>query len=470
MELKLFNTETRKKETIKPQSNNCFLLYTCGPTVYDYAHIGNFRTYVFEDLLRRTILFLGYDVKQVMNITDVDDKTIRGAKNNNITLEEYTKPFIEAFFEDLKILHIQKAEFFPKATDYIPHMIKIIQALLDKQIAYVGADGSVYFSIAKFPTYGRLSHLQLDELKKGASNRVLLDEYDKETASDFVLWKIYDLDRDGAIYWDSPFGKGRPGWHIECSAMGLEVLGTTIDLHCGGVDNIFPHHENEIAQSECYTGKQFVKTWAHSQHLIVDNKKMSKSLGNFYTLRSLLEKGFKGSEIRYLLMQTHYRSQLNFTLEGLKAAANSLTRISDFIIRLRQVGCIKSQTHIFTLLEEAKKQFTQALCDDLNISAALAVIFDLIRQINTLLDNDFLSTDDAKSVLSLLEKFNEVLGVIPLQQEDEAPEEIQEALKQRELARKEKEFAKADQLRDFIQEKGYRIEDTPSGAVVKKNN
>ncbi|OJU80997.1 MAG: cysteine--tRNA ligase, partial [Chlamydia sp. 32-24] len=282
--LKLYNTESRQKEVLKTITPNLVKMYTCGPTVYNFAHIGNFRTYVFEDLLRRSIKFFGYNIHHVMNLTDVDDKTIKGAIANNITLDEFTQPYKDAFFEDLKTLNIESAENYPAATDYIPEMIAMIQSLMDKGMAYKGGDGSVYYPIKKFHRYGCLSHLHLDELQAGASERVASDEYEKDNVADFVLWKAYDPDRDGKIYWESPFGKGRPGWHLECSVMAMNLLGETLDIHVGGIDNMFPHHENEIAQSEAFSGKKFVNLWMHSEHLIVENKKMSKSLGNFFTL------------------------------------------------------------------------------------------------------------------------------------------------------------------------------------------
>ena len=335
--LKLYNTESRQQEEIIPIDGRTIRMYTCGPTVYNFAHIGNFRTYVFEDLLRRTIKFFGLPVRQAMNLTDVDDKTIKGAIENKVSLAAFTQTFKDAFFQDLKTLNIEPVEYYPQATDYIPEMITIIQKLLDTGVAYRGQDGSIYFSIAKFPSYGRLSHLHLNELQVGASERVIHDEYEKDNASDFVLWKIFDPERDGDIFWDSPFGKGRPGWHIECSAMAMKLLGESIDIHVGGVDNMFPHHENEIAQSEAYSCRHFVKHWLHAEHLLVDHKKMSKSLGNFYTLRDLLKKGYTGKQVRYMLLQTHYRTQLNFTFAGLDGAVSTLERLSDFIVRLQAI-------------------------------------------------------------------------------------------------------------------------------------
>ena len=458
--LLLYNTETKKKEKILPSNNQYITMYACGPTVYDYAHIGNFRCYLFEDLLRRVLLYFDYPVKQVMNITDVDDKTIKGAIKNNISLSEYVIPFKKAFFEDLEFLHIQKAEHYPEATKYIPSMIKIIQKLLDNDSAYE-SEGSIYFSIAKFPSYGRLSHINLEELQK--TQRIASDEYEKENVSDFVLWKAYDPQRDGKIFWDSPFGKGRPGWHIECSAMALQLLGETIDLHCGGVDNIFPHHENEIAQSESYTHKRFVCHWAHCQHLIVDGKKMSKSLGNFYTLRDLINKGYHGDEIRYALLSSHYRMQYNFTLQSLLASRSSLQRIRDHIEKLEKVQNATSSPHdhVVSLIAKTHDMFVTALADDLNIATALASIFDLVREINILLDQKQLSQKDAQSLLTFYRDIDRVIGCLfPLQKET-IPQNIIEAVEKRQIARQEKNWKEADRLRDFIMQQGYQVEDTP---------
>jgi len=471
--IKLFNTETRQKEELKPLKPGQISLYTCGPTVYDFAHIGNYRAFIFEDLLHRTLDYFGLKVTQVMNLTDVDDKTIRGAIANKVSLDEYTQKYKNAFFEDLKTLRIQPAQIYPAATDYIAEMISLIQILLDKEIAYLGGDGSIYYSIEKFPNYGRLSHLNLDELKAGASKRVAADEYDKENLSDFVLWKKYDPARDGDIYWESPFGKGRPGWHLECSAMAMKLLGETIDIHVGGIDNMFPHHENEIAQSEACTGKCFAHLWMHSEHLIVDNKKMSKSLGNFYTLRDLLNKGYTGLQIRYLLLQTHYRTQLNFTFAGLDAAQASLNRLHDFIRRLREVNQLHPGGGIKPLIKEivdhAFKSFAFNLSDDLNASPALAAVFDLVHQANALCEQKQMTGEEALFILSALEQIDKVLGVLFVADpSEEIPAELQALLAQRQQARQDKNWALSDQLRDQIASRGYTIEDTPTGAFLKK--
>lgn len=467
--LYLYNTETREKEKVVPLKGNTIRLYTCGPTVYNFAHIGNFRTYVFEDLLRRTLKFFGFGVEHVMNITDVDDKTIRGAITQKKTLKQFTDPFTGAFFEDLETLHIERAEHYPHATSFIPQMIEITQTLLEKGIAYRGADGSIYFSIQKFPSYGRLSHLHLDQLKAGASSRVGTDEYDKENIADFVLWKIYDPERDGDIFWESPFGKGRPGWHIECSAMCMSLLGETIDIHVGGVDNMFPHHENEIAQSEAYSDHPFVKHWLHSEHLLVDHKKMSKSLGNFYTLRDLLKMGYSGLEVRFLLLSAHYRVQLNFTFAGLDAARSALERLSSFIDRLRKIETKADNPQVEEILRQTEQTFKEALADDLNISPALAALFELVRKINQLCDQEQIGKKEADQILHFLHKIDHVLGIIPFTRETlQVPKELLEALAKREEARQKKQWSEADKQRDFLLARGFAIEDTPEGPRLKK--
>lgn len=467
--LKFFNTEKRAKEVFKPMQDLHVRMYTCGPTVYHFAHIGNFRTYVFEDLLRRTLKFFGLKVTQVMNLTDVDDKTIKGAIAKNISLNEFTQPYIQAFFDDIKALNIEPAEYYPAATAYLDDMIKMIQKLLDKGVAYKGGDGSIYYAIRQFPRYGCLSHLKLDELQAGASERVSSDEYEKDNVSDFVLWKQYDPARDGKIFWESPFGPGRPGWHLECSAMAMKILGETIDIHCGGIDNMFPHHENEIAQSEACSGKPFVRLWMHAEHLIVDNKKMSKSLGNFYTLRDLLNRGYTGPQVRYMLLQTHYKTQLNFTFAGLDAVKVAQQRLNDFVQRLLDYQNGQGKGVVEPLIAKALKDFAEALADDLNISVALAAVFELMREVNALCDSHSISRSEAEQVLALMRKFDTVLGLLSFEKmEEEIPQELQDALNKRIEARKNKDWAQSDALRDFIISKGYIIEDTPKGARLKK--
>lgn len=464
IELMLYNTESRKKEAVVADPVR---IYTCGPTVYNFAHIGNFRCYLFEDLLCRTLRLFGQTVRQVMNITDVDDKTIRGAIAQGVSLDDYVRPYIAAFFEDLETLGIAPAESYPKATHYIPQMIEMIEQMVEKGSAYRGEDGSIYFSIRSAPEYGRLSHLHLDELQVGASERVAHDEYEKESCADFVLWKGYDAERDGLIWWDSPFGRGRPGWHIECSAMATELLGETIDLHCGGVDNIFPHHENEIAQSEACTGKRFVRHWAHSDHLIVDGKKMSKSAGNFFTLRDLLERGYSGQQVRYMLLHTHYRQQLNFTFEGLTGICHSLDRLHTFISRLRQPQS-GGGSGLLDKLAVGRAAFYGGLADDLNISASLAALFDLVREGNSALDAGTLSADEGKALLDFLEKeVDQVLNILSVK-EEKIPAEVEQLAEERQLARQTRDWKRADELRDQIALLGYLVEDRPEGYALKK--
>ncbi len=462
--LHIFDTEQKKKLPIA-FSKNPLKIYTCGPTVYDYAHIGNFRTYVFEDVFIKTVKYLGFQTKHVMNITDIDDKTIKKAVSLQKPLNSIAKKYTDAFFTDLYTLNIQKADSYPRATNFVPQMIAIIVDLMQKGIAYKGKDGSIYFSISHFPSYGRLSHLCLDDLKTGASNRQVMDEYDKDSAQDFVLWKAYDENRDGDIFWESPFGKGRPGWHMECSAMAIHELGPSIDIHMGGVDNIFPHHENEIAQSEAHTCKHFVKHWVHAEHLLVENKKMSKSLGNFYTLRDLIGKGFTGIEVRYLLMQTHYRTQLNFTLEGLSSAKKSLQRFQDFILRMKEAKG-ESSNFASSIIKKTKVEFKKALCDDLNMSVALAALFDMMRDVNNLFDACKISSKDGEDILSFLKECNQVLSVLSFDDMN-IPQDVLDALEQRNIAKKEKNYTRSDELRDFIFSKGYIIEDTKEGSRLK---
>jgi len=465
MHLSIFDTKLRKKVVLKPEKENTIRMYTCGPTVYNFAHIGNLRTYVFEDILRRTILLFKMKIKHVMNLTDVDDKTIRRANEKGLSLAAFTKQYKEAFFQDLNTLNIQPAEKYTAATDYIDQMIILIQGLIDKEIAYKTPDGNVFFRIEKFPSYGKLSHFCLEDLKVGASERVTGDEYDKENITDFVLWKAYDPDKDGEVSWEAPWGKGRPGWHIECSAMAMHCLGDTIDLHVGGQDNIFPHHENEIAQSEAYTGKVFARHWMHSAHLVVDGKKMSKSLGNFYLLSDLLEKGYSGREIRYLLIATHYRIGLNFTLEGLDSAQKSLRRIDDFVDRLKMIDC-DSSNNFEREINAFERKFTEFLADDLNVSGALGVLFDFIRATNATCDQNKLGKIGAEKIIAVFKKLDQVLGVLE-KGELNIPSEIKLAFEKRNEARRLKNWDMADTFRKKIEDAGFIIEDAPAGSFLK---
>lgn len=467
--LQLFNTASRQLEDVHALDGKKVRFYTCGPTVYDYAHIGNFRTFIFEDVLRRALLFFGYKVEQVMNLTDVDDKTIRGALAKNITLDAFTKTYKDAFFEDLAALHIQRVEHYPAATDFIPQMIRMIETLVAKNIAYVGVDKSVYFAIKRFKDYGKLSHLKLEDLQQGASERVNHDEYAKESASDFVLWKAYDETRDGGIFWESPFGRGRPGWHLECSVMAQSILGDTIDIHAGGVDLIFPHHENEIAQSECCSGKLFSRLWVHSEHLLVNGKKMSKSLGNFYTLRDILQKGYDGTTLRFMLLQAHYRTQLNFTFEGLDAAKATLARIHDFMLRLDayqpRSGAMWPTAEV--VIKAALDGFSRALGQDLNMSEALSYLFELIREANAAFDAGLPSAKDQALLKEVIQKMDSVLCVCtPV--EEEIPQDVLQLVEMRQQARKEKQWQRSDEIRAELLQKGYAVDDSPNGARVKR--
>jgi cysteinyl-tRNA synthetase len=462
---KFFDSVENKLVEFKPSNPKQVLLYTCGPTVYNFAHIGNFRTYMFEDILKRALLYFGYGVKHVMNITDIDDKTIKGALEKKVSLKDFTEVYTKAFFEDLESLHIIKADVLPKATDYIPQMIDMIKTLINQKHAYIGPDASVYFSLESFPSYGKLSHLEKKTLVAGASARVSADEYDKENPSDFVLWKAYDEKRDGDIYWDSPFGKGRPGWHIECSAMASSILGKTIDIHCGGIDNMFPHHENEIAQCEACHKLPFSRYWLHSQHLLVEGKKMSKSLGNFFTLRDLTAKGYSSRAIRYVLLSGHYKMPLNFTLEGLDAAKSALSRIDSLVDRLKNEDNEDSD-HVIDISSHLEL-FDEAVLDDLNTPKALSALFEMIRAVNAGIDKMPLSKKEASRILSALQKFDEVLSFI-FHKEDKIPDFIMELAEKRKEAKKNKNFQESDRLRGEIKDHGFLVEDTPQGFRVTK--
>lgn len=464
MVLKLYNTLTRKQQEFKPIKKGKVLIYSCGPTVYNFAHIGNFRAYIVADLLRRYLKYKGFKLKHVMNITDVDDKTIRDSRKAKLSIKKFTEKYTKAFFDDIKTLNIEKVENYPKATESIKDMVKIVKKLLDKNLAYKGDDGSIYFSISKFRNYGKLSHAKLDKLKVGA--RVKQDEYEKESANDFALWKAWDKD-DGDVFWDTELGKGRPGWHIECSAMAMANLGTTFDIHTGGVDLIFPHHENEIAQSEGSTGKKFVNYWIHNEHLLVNNRKMSKSLGNFYTLRDILKKGYDARSIRFVLLSAHYRKKLNFTFEGLDAAKNTIERLDEFVNRLRQIKDGKENKGIKDMISQAKNEFESALDDDLEISTALAAIFEFLKAVNILISENKIGKSNAKDILTQMLEFDKVLGLLKTDKED-LPKDIKKLMDEREKARKKKEWKTADNIRDEIKSNGYEIKDTPHGVVWKK--
>ena len=461
MKVKFYNTLSRSLEEFNPLIPGTARMYTCGPTVYNFAHIGNFRAYTFEDILRRTLEYFGYTVTQVMNLTDVDDKTIRDSKAAGLPLDTFTKKYKEAFFDDIKTLKIESAEVYPAATGHIPEMIDLIGKLMEKGFAYQASDGCIYFSISKFEKYGQLARIDRDNQRDGV--RISNDEYAKDAVGDFALWKAWDAD-DGDVAWDSPWGKGRPGWHIECSAMSMKYLGESFDIHTGGVDNMFPHHEDEIAQSEAVTGKKWVNYWLHCEHLMVGNTKMSKSLGNFYTLRDLLEKNWSGREIRWVLIGAHYRKKLNFTFDALKLARETLGKFDDFFKRLRAVKTAGDGSSVSAIVAEARDAFASAMADDLNISMSLAALFDLMRNINRIADENKLDAAGAEMVLAAFRDFDKVIGCFEVDAvavEEEFPAEVTALAEARAVARKEKNWAESDRLRDEIAALGYIIKDAP---------
>lgn len=457
MTLRLFNTLGKELQDFVP-TNSPILFYSCGPTVYDFIHIGNARAFLFADLLKRYLKFRSFKVKHVMNLTDVDDKTIRRSREENLSLKEYTDKYINAFFEDLDALNVVPANKYPRATECIPAMVKLIQGLLDKGFAYKSGDG-IYFSVAKFRDYGKLAGIELAQLQEGASERVKKDEYSKEEAQDFALWKFWD-ENDGKVFWNTSLGKGRPGWHIECSAMSMKYLAESIDIHTGGVDLVFPHHTNEIAQSECYTKKSFVKYWLHNEHLLVDGKKMSKSLGNFYTVHDILAKGFDGVVLRYALLSVHYRQKINFTMSSLESARNSLNRLWGCVNFLEKAN---GRENISELVVKTKAAFVEAMDNDLEVSSALAVLFNFVSEVNKLNP----SKSSAKKALKLLKEFDSVFGFV-LPPKLDVPEEVLELVKQREFARKNKDWTESDKLRARIKELGFLVEDSSGTPVVKK--
>jgi cysteinyl-tRNA synthetase len=462
--IRFHNTLSGRVEPFAPLAPGCVGLYTCGPTVYNYPHIGNYRAYVFEDLLKRFLIFAGFKVTHVMNITDVDDKTILGAERAGQTLREYTQAYTRAFFDDSATLRIMPADIYPRATAHIPEMTVLIKGLLDKGYAYY-KDGSVYFSIAKFPAYGKLSKIHLDDLEPG--RRSDADEYEKENVRDFALWKA---PKEGEPFWDTGLGPGRPGWHIECSAMSSKYLGETFDIHCGGVDNIFPHHENEIAQSEAFTGKPFVRTWMHCHHLVVDGEKMSKSKGNQYTLRDLGAAGVDPLDLRFLLLSTHYRKMLNYTSDALAQAAAARRRILDFLYELdhRSFPSPGTGTRIDGLIERARGGFTAGLSDDLNISESFSALFELVREVNTLVASGGLDANGARDAAAFVRSLDDILAILPPKVEEILPAEISSKVEARQKARRDRDFALADRLRDDLLREGIVLEDTKDGVRWKK--
>jgi cysteinyl-tRNA synthetase len=469
-DLVFYNTLGRRPIPFQPVVPGEARVYTCGPTVYNEVHIGNLRTFLFEDLLRRTLQYLGYRVIQVMNLTDVDDKTILGAHKAGLSLNDYTAPFIETFLRDLDILHIERAEHFPRATEHIPDIVELIVRLIEKGYAYE-SDGSVWFGIARDPDYGRLSGFDLAQVRRG--ERVASDEYTKEDVRDFVLWKAV---KPGEPAWDSPWGPGRPGWHIECSAMSMKLLGESFDIHCGGVDLIFPHHENEIAQSESATDRPFVHTWLHSEHLIVDGLKMSKSLGNQYTLSDLLERGYSPRAIRYLFLSVHYRQKLNFTFESLDAAAGALRRVDEMRFRLAHAAeAGEANATVVAAVERLRRDFTASVADDLNAAAALSSLFVFVKEINLAVEEGRIGDGDRQRIVEALADVDRVLGVLdpadwPSTEAASGPseEDIERRIQERLEARKRRDFAASDRIRDELAAQGVILEDTPQGTRWKR--
>lgn len=460
--LRFFNTLSRRVEEFEPLEGGRVRLYTCGPTIYDYAHIGNYRTFLFEDVLRRTLKLFGFDVVQVQNLTDVDDRTIRRANECGVSLREFTDRFAEAFFADLESLRVEPAEHYPRATDYVTEMVEIIKRLEQAGHTY-RSDGSIYFRISTFPQYGKLSGVRPEKNLAGA--RIDVDDYEKEDARDFVLWKA---PKEGEPVWQTELGPGRPGWHIECSAMSMALLGESFDIHCGGVDNIFPHHENEIAQSEGATGRPFARYWLHAEHLVVEGEKMAKRLGNFYTLRDLIEKGFDPVVVRYLLISVPYRQRLNFTFDGLHAASQAIDRIGNTLRRLDNTPVVIGADSVLDDVERFHREFRSALADDLNTARALAALHNLLRDVNTALDGDGIGDRGRAALRRAFDDADSVLAIFPQAALDAAvgdDAEIDALVEERAEARKNKDFARADEIRDELAKRGIVLEDTPHGTV-----
>ncbi len=477
MALRFYNTLTQELEVFHPLHDNTVRMYTCGPTVYNFVHIGNFRTFTFQDILRRWLRYRGYQLDHVMNVTDVDDKIIINAAKEKKSIEAYTAGFTKAFFEDAAALHLQQPEHVAPATKHIGDMVQAIEELAAKGCTY-NSEGSTYFRIAAFPEYGKLSHNDFSGIRAGA--RVDVDEYDKDNARDFVLWKAKKGDEP---FWPTPFGDGRPGWHIECSAMAMKYLGSTLDIHAGGIDLVFPHHENEIAQSESITGRPFARFWLHSEHLHIESQKMSKSLGNFYTLRDLLQIGHHPEAIRYLLAAVPYRKKLNFTFEGLKAAWRSIERLRDFELRLASTKLPPGCNEAFSeRSRETIRQFEAGMDDDLNTAEALAAIFEYVRAINTAIDENQFHEENRWEAAKVLELFDSVFDVLkpyerpPFTGNNDGPEpipsftdsQIEGLIEERNGAKKSRNFKRADEIRAELQDKGIILEDTKDGVRWKR--
>jgi len=465
MAFKLYNTLARKREKLEPLQEGVVRMYTCGPTVYHFVHIGNFRTFLFQDLLRRYILYKGFDLRHVMNITDVEDKIIEHARREGLPISEYTKRYEEAFFEDMALLKIQRPEIMPRATEHIPEMLELVSKLVEKGFAYT-SEGSTYYRVGRFDDYGKLAHLHTDD---DESPRLTEDDDPaKEDPQDFVLWKKR---KEGETYWDSPFGPGRPGWHLECSAMSMKYLGESFDIHCGGVDLVFPHHENEIAQSEAATGKPFVKHWIHAKHLIVEGQKMSKSLGNFFTLRDLMARGCNPLALRYLLLSVHYRKQLNFTFDGIEQAGTAIERVNSFLLRIREI--LDDATDNPTMnrrVDQARGDFEEALDSDLNTSAALGAIFELVREGNLLLQEGAVGPKNRDHVLDFFRDVNKIFDVFQVEESVLEDERVVRLIEEREECRRKKDFHRADEIRDSLEKQGILLEDTKDGTRWKRSS
>jgi cysteinyl-tRNA synthetase len=448
--LQFYNTLSREKEVFTPINPSKVNFYSCGPTVYNYAHIGNHRAYIFADVLKRVLMYEGYEVNHIMNLTDVDDKTIRDSQKEGKTLKDFTEFYTEKFYEDLKSLGIISPSKFTKATDNIEAMVDMVKKLIEKGIAYKSEDGSVYFNIKKFQNYGKLSGVEIDSQKENAAGRIAKDEYEKDNVQDFALWKAWD-ETDGNVFWETELGKGRPGWHIECSAMSMKFLGEEIDIHTGGVDLIFPHHENEIAQSEGVTGKQFVKYWMHNEWLLVDGKKMAKSAGNYYTLRDLIAKGINPLAYRFWLLMANYRTRVNLVWEALEGAETALKRLQALYLGLGGT--------LGKVSEKYQNKFKEALEDDLNTPLSISVMWDLMK------DESVLNADKKATLLD----FDKVLGLeLAELKVDVIPEEVSVLVRERDLARIEKDFKKSDELRIKINSLGYEVKDTSEGQKISK--
>ncbi|HXG83028.1 MAG TPA: cysteine--tRNA ligase [Pyrinomonadaceae bacterium] len=464
--LKFQNTLSGRLEEFKPLNADEVKLYICGPTVWSFAHIGNFRTFVFGDVLRRYLKFKGYNLTHVFNLTDVDDRIINEAKKAGKTIDEFTAPFIEAFWEDADALGLERPEIAPRATYHIAEMIEIIEKLLENGRAYE-SEGSIYYRISAFPEYGKLSKINFKGNVSGASGRVDTDKYDKENANDFALWKLVDADEPTG--WNASFGRGRPGWHIECSAMAMKYLGETFDIHAGGIDLKFPHHENEIAQSEGATDKLFARFWLHSEHLKVEGATMSKSLGNYFTFRDLIEKGYSASAIRYLLFSVPYHKQLNFTFETLDGAEHTLERLRDFRRRLTEANLSGvGDSHLNEIVGKSLTDFEAAMDDNLNSSAALASLHNLVREVNSALANETVLSEDRDLILEVIDKIDSVLGIFGEEKEEILDAEIEQFIEERREARRCRNFSRSDEIRDLLATKGIVLEDTKDGVRWKR--